>query len=198
MFYIIALLYSVLYLSINTVLSFYHRDIWIRGTELVQHFPYWVVYIGIMSICSIVWFFHNVLISTWAYSQNSFYGSKPDGLGLKSAQARGCLCSIKCLFKDIWPLVVWPALTHSLSVISLFLFLFWELSKCAQPIGEIFPLHPFSFVVGVDSRLWSWQWDKVSNSKLRHRVPYPRFSLNTVFACAAARWKDSRLHIQKS
>ncbi len=43
---IIALLYSVLYLSRNTVPSFYHRDILVRGTELVQHFTPRRVYIS--------------------------------------------------------------------------------------------------------------------------------------------------------
>ncbi len=97
------------------------------------------------------------------------------GVGLKSAQAWGCPCSIKCLLKDIR-----SALTLSLSLFCTCVYIkpFWKLAdryKCAQPIGDIFPTSPLPFVLGVHSWLWSWLWDTVSYSQLRHRVPYTMF-----------------------
>jgi hypothetical protein len=68
---------------------------------------------------------------------------------------------------------------------ALFLMLFWKVTgryKCYQPRGEILPTLPFLFVVGVDSWLRSWLWEKTSYSQLRasgigshHWVSYTMF-----------------------
>ncbi len=79
---------------------------------------------------------------------------------------------MKCLFKDIRSALTPP------SPLSLFLFVVLEISRqiqiCSTNSRDV-PLHPFSFVVGVDSWLRSWLWQKVSYSHLRHRVPYTMF-----------------------
>ncbi len=76
-------------------------------------------------------------------------------MGLKSAQAWGCPCSIKCLFKDL------SSLSYPFSILSLFLLVVLEISWLYQWAQ---PLNPFPFVVGVDSWLpvRSWLWGKVS------------------------------------
>ncbi len=85
----------------------------------------------------------------------SFMGVKASyGMGLKSAQHRvaQCPCSIKCLFKEIR-----SALTPSLLFFVLSLCVVLEISK----VQRSSPLH-LPFVVGADSWLWRWLWDKVS------------------------------------
>jgi hypothetical protein len=67
---------------------------------------------------------------------------------LKSAQAKGCLCSIKCLFKDIR-----PALTPFF-VLTLFLLAVSEISRQMQMFStnrrDLPHSAPFPFVGGVD------------------------------------------------
>jgi hypothetical protein len=92
-------------------------------------------------------------------------------------------CSIKCLFKDIRSALI---LTSPFSVLSLSLFVVLEIArcKCAQP------LHPFPFVAGLDSWLWSWLWDKVS--QLEHLVP------NTMFFFEYCLWANVLLQRVRS
>jgi hypothetical protein len=70
------------------------------------------------------------------------------GMGLKSAQAWGCPCSMKCLFKEIR-----SALALSIHLLCTYIYIqnrFWKLTdryKCAQSIGKIFPTPSFPFIM---------------------------------------------------
>ncbi len=91
-------------------------------------------------------------------------------VGLKLAQAWGCPCSIKCLFKDIRSHSFPPPPPSPYSPFSYWLF--WKLAdrhKCAQPIGEMFPTQPL-FLCSECSLVRSWLWDKESYSQLRRRI----------------------------
>ncbi len=90
------------------------------------------------------------------------------GMGLKSAQAWGSPCSMKCLFKDIRPALT-PFPPFSIRTCVYIKNRFWKSAgryKCAQPkVETAFPLYC--------SWPRSWQWDKVSYiySQLQHRDP---------------------------
>jgi hypothetical protein len=80
-----------------------------------------------------------------------FMGVKASyGVGLESAPARGCPCSIKCFFKDIR-----SALTLSIPPPSFFLFVILEMSRqikmCSTNRRDLPLLHPFPFAVGMYS-----------------------------------------------
>ncbi len=118
------------------------------------------------------------LYSIWGKFDFLFYQC---GMGSKSTQARCCPRCIKCLFKDIR-----SALTPSPPPHSPFSnLLFWKLTdrcKCAQPIGEIFPIPPLSICSG-DGWLTTeltlrWGW-VIVNSSIRSHFGYTSLSPQT-------------------
>jgi hypothetical protein len=117
-----------------------------------------------------------------------------NSVGLKSAQPWGCPCFLKCLFKDIR-----SAFSPSLPLLRTCVYIknqFWKLAdryNCVLTNRRDLPPCPLFIVVGVDSWISSWLWDKVSNSQLRQRVPYIIFSLNTASICICCHcWQIDR------
>ncbi len=107
-------------------------------------------------------------------------------MGLKSAQAWGCPCSMKCLFKDLRSALAPfpPLLCTRVYIKKQVLEISRQIKRCSTN-GRDLPHSTLPFVVGMD---WIADYGvdyeiKVSYSQLRHRVPYTTcFSLNTVSA----------------